>query len=143
MRILMVFSEFRTGSRPFSFSVALQQMKVYWITVDSAARQSGHEFDFEWNLSGFISARDLKGKTWVAAVEWCDVIRYSEESPTFASNSLHPSALFLTCPKLTQHNTWQSWNGTPSSTICVLPGYVLTGFYGIGGDQPYVRKKAM
>ncbi len=44
-------------------------MKVYMITVDSAARQSGNEFDFEWDLSGFSSARDLKGKTWVAAVE--------------------------------------------------------------------------
>jgi hypothetical protein len=117
-------------------------MKVYRITVDTAARQNGHEFDFELELSGFSSASDLKGKTWVCAVECCDVIRYSEESPTFASGSLHPSALFLTCPALTQHNTWQSWNGTPSSTIYVLPGYVSTGFYGLNGDQPYVRKKA-
>ncbi len=77
----------------------------------------------------------------MAAVEWCDVIRYSEESPTYASNSLHPSS--LTCPALTQHTIWQSWNGTPSSTICVLPGYVSTGLYGLSGDQPYVRKKAM
>ncbi len=76
-------------------------------------------------------------------MEWCDVIRYSEESPTFASNSLHPSALFQTFPALTQHNTWQSLNGTPSSTTCVLPGYVSTGIYGISGDHPYVRKKAM
>ncbi len=83
-------------------------MKVYRITVDSAARQSGHEFDFEWDLSGFSSARDLKGKTWVVAVEWCDVLRFSEESHAFASSSLHPSALFLTYPALTQHNTWQS-----------------------------------
>ncbi len=118
-------------------------MKVYRITVDSAARQTGHEFDFEWDLSGVSSARDLKGKTWVAAVEWCDVMRYSEESPTYASNSLHPSALFLICPALTQHNTWQSWKGTPSDTICTLPGYVSPGFYGLSGDQPYVRKSAM
>ena len=48
-------------------------MKVYRITVDSAARQTGNEFDFEWDLSGFSPARDLKGRTWVAAVEWCDV----------------------------------------------------------------------
>jgi hypothetical protein len=38
-------------------------MKVYRIPVDSAARQSGHEFDFQWDLSGFSSARDMKGKT--------------------------------------------------------------------------------
>ncbi len=118
-------------------------MKVYRITVDSAARQSGHEFDFEWDLSGFSSARDSKGRTWVAAIEWCDIIRYSEESPSYASNILHPSALFLPCTALTQHNTCPSWNGTPSSTICVLPGYVFTGFYGLSGDQPYLRKKAM
>ncbi len=118
-------------------------MKVYRIAVDSAARQSGHEFDFEWGLSGFISACDLKGRTWVCAVEWWDVLRYFEESLTFATNSIHPSALFLTCPALTQQNIWQSWNGTSSSTICVLPGYVSTGFYDLSGDQPYVRKKAM
>jgi hypothetical protein len=118
-------------------------MKVYRIPVDSAGRQSGHQYDFVWDLSGFSSARDLKGKTWMAAVEWCDVIRYSEESPTFASNSLQPSALFLTCPALTQHNTWESWSGTPSSTICVLPGYAGTGFYGLSADAPYLRKKAM
>jgi hypothetical protein len=76
-------------------------------------------------------------------VEWCDVVRYSEESPTFASNALHPSALFLTCPALTQHNTWESWSGTPSSTICVLPGYASTGFYGLSADAPYLRKKSM
>jgi hypothetical protein len=46
----------------------IQQMKVYRIPVDSAARQSGHEFDFQWNLSGFSSSRDMKGKTWIAAV---------------------------------------------------------------------------
>ncbi len=83
-------------------------MKVYRITVDSAARQSGHEFDLEWDLSGFSSARDMKEKTWVAAVKWCDVIWYAEESPTFANKSLHPSALFLACPAQTQHNTWHS-----------------------------------
>ncbi len=91
-------------------------MKVYRVLVYSAARQSEHEFDFEWNISGFNSARDLWGKTLVAAVEWCDVLRYSEESPTFASNSLHPSALFLSCPALTQHNTWLIWNGKSSAT---------------------------
>ncbi len=84
-------------------------MKVYRITVDSAVRKSEHKFDFEWDLSGlFRSALDMKCKTWVCAVEWCDVLRYPEESPTFASNNLHPSALFLTCPALTQHIIWQS-----------------------------------
>jgi hypothetical protein len=85
----------------------------------------------------------MKGKTWMAAVEWCDVVRYSEESPTFALNALHPSALFLTCPALPQHNTWESWTGTPSSSICVLPGDGGTGFYSLSADAPYLRKKIM
>ena len=118
-------------------------MKVYRIPVDSTARQSGHEFDFPWDLSGFSSARDMKDKTWVSSVEWCDVVWYSEEFPTFALNSLHPSALFLICSALTHHNTWESWSGTPSSTICVLPGYAGTGFYGLSADAPYLRKKTM
>ena len=118
-------------------------MKVYRIPVDSAARQSGHEFYFQWDLSGFSSARDMKGKTWMAAVEWCDVVQCSEESPIFASNALHPSALFLTCSVLMQHTTWESWSGTPSSTICVMSGYAGTEFYGISTDAPYLRKKTM
>ena len=44
-------------------------MKVYGISVDSAALLSGYEVNFQWNLSGFSSARDMKGKTWMAAVE--------------------------------------------------------------------------
>ena len=72
----------------------------------------------------------------MSAVEWCDVVRYFEESPNFALNALHPSVLFLTCSALTQHNTWESWSGTPSSPICVLPGYAGTGFYGISADAP-------
>jgi hypothetical protein len=85
----------------------------------------------------------MKGKTWMAAVELCDVVRYSEESPTFASNARHPSALFLTCSALMQHNIRERWSGTPSSTICVLPGYAGTWFYGLSADAPYLRKKTI
>ena len=118
-------------------------MTVYRIPVDSTARQSGYEFDLQWDLSGFNSVRDMKGKTWMAAVEWCDVFRYSEESPTFASNNIYPSAVFLTCPALTKDNTWESWSGPLSSTICVLPGYAGAGFYKLGADAPYLRKNTM
>ncbi len=119
-------------------------MKVYRLQIDSAKRKvGGHEYDFEWDLTGLSTARDLKGHTWMAAVEWADPIRYSEVSPTFAKDAAHPSALFLTCPSLSQYNTWESWDGSPSSIICVMPGYVGTGFYGVSADVPYVRKKAM
>jgi len=57
-------------------------MKVYILLVDSAKRQpGGHEYDFEWDLSGLSTARDLKDHTWMATVEWTDPIRYSEMSP--------------------------------------------------------------
>jgi hypothetical protein len=95
------------------------------------------------DLLGFTTARDLKGHTWMASVEWSDPLKYSEESPTFATHVLHPPILYLTCPELTQHNTWESWPGAPSSTICVYHGYVGTRFYGLSADAPYCRKKAM
>ena len=85
----------------------------------------------------------MKGNTLMAAVEWCDVVRYSEVILTFASNNLNPSALFLTCSALTQHNTWESWSGTPYSAMWGLPGYAGIEFYGLSADAPYLRKKTM
>ena len=39
-------------------------MKVYKILIDSAKRQpGGHEYDFEFDISGLATARDLKGHT--------------------------------------------------------------------------------
>ncbi len=44
--------------------------------IDSSKRRpSWREYDFEWDLSGLTTARDLKGHTWMAAVEWSDPIR--------------------------------------------------------------------
>ena len=119
-------------------------MKVYRLLIDSAKRQpGGHKYDFDWDLSGISTARDLKDHTWMVAVEWTDPIRYSEVSPTFAKNAAHPSALFLTCRTLSQYNTWESWTGAPSSILCVMPGYAGYGYYGCSADAPYARKKAM
>ena len=119
-------------------------MKVYRLLIDSAKRQpGGHEYDFEWDLSGLSTARDFKDHTWMTAVEWTDLIRYFEVSPTFGKNAAHPSALFFTCRTLSQFNQWESWSGAPSSILCVLPGYVETGFYGMSADLPYCRKKTM
>ena len=45
-------------------------MKVYRLLIDSSKRQpGGHEYDFEWDVSGLSTARDLKGHMWMAAVE--------------------------------------------------------------------------
>jgi hypothetical protein len=84
-------------------------MKVYRLRIDRSNRQpGGHEYDFDWNISGLTTARDFKGHTWMAAVEWSDPIRYSEVSPTFDKDPLQPSALFLTCRTLSQYNSWEN-----------------------------------
>ena len=78
-------------------------MKVYMILIDNAKRRAGgHEDDFELNISGLTTACDLKGHTWVTAVEWNDTVKYSEVDPIFGKNNpAHPAALFLTVPALT------------------------------------------
>ncbi len=44
-------------------------MKVYRLLIDSSKRQpGGHEYGFEWDLSGLTTARDLKGHTRMDAV---------------------------------------------------------------------------
>jgi hypothetical protein len=64
-------------------------MKVYRLIIDSTKRQPcGHECDFEWDLSGFTTTRDLRGQTWMVAAEWTDPIRYSEV--TLASARILP-----------------------------------------------------
>jgi hypothetical protein len=119
-------------------------MKVYRLLIDISKRQpGGNEYDSEWDISGLSTACDLKEHTWMGAVEWSDPFRYSEVFRTFGKNSAHLSALFLTCRTLSQYNTWESWSGAPSSILCVLPGYVGTGFYGVSADIPYCRKKTM
>ena len=74
---------------------------------------------------------------------WTDPIRCSEVSLTFGKNAAHPSALFLTWRTLSQFNTWESWSGAPSSILCVLSGYVGTGFYDVSADLSYCGKKTM
>ena len=79
----------------------------------------------------------------MAAVEWTDIIRYSEVSPTFNKNAAQSSTLFLTCRTLSKYNTWESWSGAPESILCVLPGYAGVAYYKYSADAPYSRKKAM
>jgi hypothetical protein len=81
-------------------------MKVYRILIDNAELQpGGHEYDFKFDISGLAMARDLKGHTWMAAVEWNDPVKYSELSASFANYAALPVALFLICPTLSQYNT--------------------------------------
>ena len=115
-------------------------MKVYRILVDSSRRLSGHTYDFTYDTSGITTARDFIGHCWMMGVEWIDAVKYSEQDPTFGKNDNHPAALLLQCPSLPQYNTWQSWDGSTSSTIAFLPSYVRRGIYGLSADVPYCRK---
>ena len=116
-------------------------MKVYILLIDSAKRKSGgHEYDFEWDLPGLSTSRDLKEHTWITAVDWTDPIRYSEVSRTFGKNAVHPSTLFLTGRTLSRYNTWESWSGAPSSILCVVPACAGYNYYGCSADAPYSRK---
>jgi hypothetical protein len=85
-------------------------MKVYRLLIDSAKRQpGGHEYNFELDISGLITtARDLKGYIRMVAIEWNKPVKYSDVSPTFEKRPTHPAAIFLTCPTLSQYNTWES-----------------------------------
>jgi hypothetical protein len=45
-------------------------MKVYRLLIDRSKRlPGGHEYDFEWGISGLTTTRDLKGHPWMTAVE--------------------------------------------------------------------------
>jgi hypothetical protein len=112
----------------------------YRILVDSSRRMSGHAFDFDYDISGLVTARDLVGKTWMAAVEWSDPVRYSESSPMFAKDVNAPSVVFLTCPTLAANNTYESWSCSPSSTLAVMQNYCQYGYFGMTADVPYLRK---
>ncbi len=56
--------------------------KVYRLLVYISKRQpGGHEYNFECDISGLSTARDLKSHTLMATVERTNHIRYYEESP--------------------------------------------------------------
>ena len=116
---------------------------VYRILIDSAKRQSGHPFDFVFDVSRITTSRDFIGKSWMMAIEWCDSIRYSEYNDDFSASEFHPRSALLTCPSLKQHNTYDSWSRDASSTLALLQSYKGTGFYGLSADQPYISRNAL
>lgn len=115
---------------------------VYRILIDSSKRQSGHPFDFVFDVSRITTSRDFIGKSFMMAIEWCDSIKYSEHNDDFSASPYHPRVALLTCPSLKQHNTYESWTGDASSTLALLQSYKGTGFYGISADQPYISRNA-
>lgn len=113
---------------------------VYRIYVDSAKRRSGHQFDFEYDITGVVTSRYLVGKTWMAAVEWCTPVRYSASSSVFAKDAAAPGTVLLTCPEFAAENTLDAWTGSSSPTLCALQNYAQLGYYGLTADTPYLRR---
>lgn len=119
-------------------------MSVYRVLVDTRKRLTGHPFAFDYAITGTVTARDFHGKCWMACVEWCDVVSYSDVGrQDFGQDDDHPHALLLTCPSLRQHNSWESWSGTAGSTLAALQSYAGYGRYGLSADLPYVRRQSL
>jgi hypothetical protein len=116
----------------------------YRILVDSSKRLSGHTFDFAVDVSRVTTSTEFRSKSWMCAVEWCDIARYSEGlGSDFTAVDTHPKCLLLTCPSLRQHNTYESWSANSSDTLAMLQSYMGHGIYNMSADQPYVSWKML
>ncbi len=70
------------------------------ILVDSSKRLSSHMFDFAVDVSRVTTSTDFRSKSWMCAVEWCDIVWYSEGlGADYKAVDLHPRGLLLTFPK--------------------------------------------
>ncbi len=117
---------------------------VYRILVDSSKRQTGHMFDFSVDVSRITTSMDFSSQSWMCAVEWCDIVRYSEGlAADYTSVDLHSRGLLLTCPSLQQDNTFKSWSTCSGSTLCMLKSYMMYGIFDMSADQPYVSRKTL
>ncbi len=98
---------------------------VYRILVDSIKRQTGHMFYFPADASRVTTNTDFISKSLMCAIEWCDIVRYSEGfSSNYTAGDLHPRCLLLTCPSLRQNNTYESWSACSGFTLCMLQSYM-------------------
>ena len=116
----------------------------YRILVDSSKRLSGHIFDFTVDVSRVTTSTDFRSKSWMCAVEWCDIVRYSDGLGfDFTAVDTHPRCLLLTCPSLRQHNTYETWSQNSSSTLAMLQSYMGYVIYNMSANQPYVSRKTL
>eukprot|EP00873_Tetraselmis_striata_P034696 jgi/Tetstr1/454960/TSEL_041821.t1 len=106
-------------------------------------RLDGDRTRFRVSLDGDV-AHEFLGKPVRMAVEWCDAVRWSEVSGDYSTISAgHGAALRLECMSATQGNTWQSWDGLASRTLCLLQNYLNSGVYGVCQDSGRVRRDTM
>eukprot|EP00873_Tetraselmis_striata_P013269 jgi/Tetstr1/433533/TSEL_022801.t1 len=113
------------------------------ILVSTEDRLDGDRTRFRVSLDGDV-AHDFLGKQVRLAVEWIDAVRCSEVSGDYSTISAgHGAALLLECMSATQGNTWQSWDGSASRTLCLLQNYLNSGVYGVCQDTGRVRRDTM
>lgn len=117
-------------------------MAVYRALINTEDRLSGWRGDFEYDLGGFISGRDFRGKQIGCAVEWCDPIAYSPNADYTTINANNGKGLILELMTFPQPNCWQSWSGD-CRALCLLQNYVESGYNGVQQDNPYIRTKSM
>eukprot|EP00873_Tetraselmis_striata_P009951 jgi/Tetstr1/430215/TSEL_020044.t1 len=113
------------------------------VHVSIEDRLDGDRTRFRLSLDGDV-AHEFLGKPLRVAVEWCDAIRCNEVSIDYSTiSSGHGPALLLECMSATQGNTWCSWNGSASRTLCMLQNDLGSGVYGIQQDGGRVRRESM
>lgn len=113
------------------------------ILVNTEDRLDGDRTNFRFGLDGDV-AHPFQGKPVRLAVEWVDPIRCSEVSSDYSTiSSGHGPALLLECMSATQGNSWCSWNGSTSRTLCLLQNYLESGVYAIQQDNGRVRRDTM
>eukprot|EP00873_Tetraselmis_striata_P000206 jgi/Tetstr1/420470/TSEL_011583.t1 len=113
------------------------------VLVSTEDRLEGDRTRFSVPLDGDV-AHEFLGKQVRVAVEWCDAIRCSEVSGDYSVISPgHGPALLLECMSFSQTNTWCSYNGSASRTLCLLQNYLGSGLYGIQQDSGRVRRDTM
>ncbi len=117
---------------------------IYRVLVGSSKRQTDHMFDFAVDVSQVSTSTDFRSKSRMCAVEWCDIVRYSEGlGSDYTALDLHPRCMLLTCPSLRQNNTYEYWSACSGSTLCMLQSYTGFGIFGMSADQPYVSRKTL
>lgn len=113
------------------------------ILVNTEGRLDGDRTQFRFGVDGDV-CHPFLGKQVRMAVEWCDAVRCSEVSADYSTiSSGHGPALLLECLSTGQANTWCSWNGSTSRTLCLLQNYLESGVYGLQQDNGRVRRDTM
>ena len=115
-------------------------MAVHRIFVSSEDRIGGHRGDFLADTSAEFAR--FEGRRVMCAVEFCDVVRYSQ-NPYYTKDDANASGLLLECPDMPYSNSYQTWDRGQSCVLALLQNYAQAGVYGLAHDLPHARRSAM